>query len=683
MLSLLFLLIFSFDIIQGAENIDSERINKLFFEAGHYCSSSLKNYFLKQCSSTKPKKLNSRDLAALLKSPNLNWDQTCNVLLNLLDMNYRTFSIIVGVLAENHPTTLLPIPPKLDVKFRELELDHIKNAKLYEQSGYRLNWPMHAKVLNLFCAIFNLNNYRPQFGGKRASFDIFHPDDEKFLIKILHELFTNMANLFQTRIPQLEQLGNVMFVQSLLLYPDSSHTVKDESLMKILEQINSKKLFVMIKCERNHYVSIILTEDLIFVGDCSPEIEINSGIVKFTFKSIDLPLLKSLIEAEDSNMILSQNENLERAECFHLAPMQQSGKCLLNAWLLALFTSCHLLNVDENFFKGFKKSLKINIWKSLSSIYINPELDPESKELIRSTLIKAYFKFNIESNQHYILPKDFGALSDNDILENFQDLYAIGLHRNLDYSQIFNLWEYSIAVARYQRKSSKRTNGEVYLEGCLKRREFGVSYDDHESFFTTIRMQFGGSGFQEQHLRDPFLTALALVYFENGQGIFEFFSSLNQKQLDYVKKYAISEPHTLLDIFCLRVCQQTDISVRAKDLSLLITLLFSNNYLSIFEFASPNPLYAELLFVEIEDATILTHFFQLLCFERSKNYTEKNFYQMYKLTEELMGTKDYNEVERAIKAQVADIFSRKEGGNLNFRFSWIRSIYLKFRNGAW
>jgi hypothetical protein len=652
MFSLLFLLIFSFNTIQGAEIADSERINKLFFEARHYCSSSLKNYFLKQCSSTKPTKLNNREFVTLLETPNLNWDQTCNVLLNLLDMNYRTFSIIVRVLAENHPTTLLPIPPKLDVKFRELEFDHRKNVKLYKRSGYMLHFPMHITVLNLFCSIFNLNNYRPQFRGKRCSFEDI---DEKYLIPLLQEEFGKMDKYFPFNIPHIKLLGNVLFKQSLILFDDSQHEIKDESLLKILEMVTSGKLFMLIKSERNHYVSIVLTERLIFVGDCSPVMESNSGIVKFTFKSIDLPLLKSLIEADDSNMILSQNGNLERAECFHLAPMQESGKCLLNAWLLALFTSCELLNVDYIFFKRFKRNLKIEIWDYLYCFYTDPETDNEIKELIRLTLKKAYFKFNIKSNEKYILPQGFVALTDKDILENFHDVYTIGLHRNLDYSQMFNLWEYPSAVYRYHQKSSKRTNGEVYLERFLKNRELG------------------GSTVQEQQSRDPFLTALSLVYFENGKGFYEFYSSLNRKQRDYIREYATREPYTLLDILCSNLCRQTDLSIRAKDLSQLIAMQFKSKYLSIFEFASPNPFYAKLLFVEIEDATILTLFFQLLCFERSKNYTEKNLYQMHKLTEQLMSIKAHNEIERAIKVQVAGISSEEESVNLNFRFSWTKS----------
>jgi hypothetical protein len=270
-------------------------------------------------------------------------------------------------------------------------------------------------------------------------------------------------------------------------------------------------------------------------------------------------------------------------------------------------------------------------------------------------LKKAYFKFNIKSNEKYILPQGFVALTDKDILENFHDVYTIGLHRNLDYSQMFNLWEYPSAVYRYHQKSSKRTNGEVYLERFLKNRELG------------------GSTVQEQQSRDPFLTALSLVYFENGKGFYEFYSSLNRKQRDYIREYATREPYTLLDILCSNLCRQTDLSIRAKDLSQLIAMQFKSKYLSIFEFASPNPFYAKLLFVEIEDATILTLFFQLLCFERSKNYTEKNLYQMHKLTEQLMSIKAHNEIERAIKVQVAGISSEEESVNLNFRFSWTKS----------
>jgi hypothetical protein len=182
---------------------------------------------------------------------------------------------------------------------------------------------------------------------------------------------------------------------------------------------------------------------------------------------------------------------------------------------------------------------------------------------------------------------------------------------------------------------------------------------------------------------DPFLTAMAIIIYDDGKGLCEFYKSLNQEQLAHIRNNAKHEINTLLDLYCLMINLKPDLVVSPKDLAALLFLhkKKEEDILSIFDLAEPSKDYSKFLFLRIEPPTILTSLFQIACYEHSKDENEENFIQMEKIAKEMFQMPSNNEYEDMCKLLIAEIppTDPDSCNDIDFRFSWIRSIYLKAR----
>ena len=687
--SSLVLFVFLIKSIECAEIGDSERIHNLFLGANSLSSYKLRNYFHKHCSSPYPLELSEKDLTSLLELPELNWDQTCTVVLNLLDMNYRTFLVIIDLLAEKHPKTLLPLLPKFSPDFKEkviFNLNDKEKENLFRESGYDVIFPAETvseeqsiNLLRVFCAVFGLKNFKPQIGGRKIGFE--GSSDESLILGVLHIVFWDTCKQLQTENqPLFKKFGDLVFEKSIVITEAPESPFKLEVAKKILNRIQSGKIYCATKSERKHSISVVLSNNTIFIGDSSRE-DGTGGILKFTFKSIDFFLIKSLILTDNAEQTLFQSKDLERVEPFHFFSPQRSDHFILRAWLMTIFITGKLLEVGDDFYRIFKRNLKTYSWSLISREYERvPVEEPHLKKILACALIKAFIIMNVKNNDQFPLPRDIPPkIDDSIILENSQEFYNIKTWKDLDYLKPFapryeisQEMRYS-AMQKGLARNKKVTNGEVYLRDVLK------DYHNRKDLEYGIKRIFCKLGLSEgSGERDPFLIALALVYFDCGKGLREFYLSLNKEQRAHVTKYANGGLYyTLMDIFCLSINDQSNPRISSKDLSSLLLLHDETDILSMFEVAQLVYLYSKFLFLQVDSPTISTHYFLLVCFEHSSHYTEENYFQMMKIANEVLKMPALVREEENLRLEVSSIADPGAYENLNFRFNWIKSIFLK------
>lgn len=152
--------------------------------------------------------MNKEELISLFENPNLNWDQTCTVILSLLDVTRRDLYSIVPILADMHPKTLLQLLHRLNPSLKIFMILDEKYESIFAESGYNLiyysifvNDKNTALLLKLFCQIFNLTTFRPVIEGKKISFDGCYQDEENILSSNLYRVFSDAAQMF----PENEQ----------------------------------------------------------------------------------------------------------------------------------------------------------------------------------------------------------------------------------------------------------------------------------------------------------------------------------------------------------------------------------------------------------------------------------------------------------------------------------------------
>jgi hypothetical protein len=667
--------------------VEAERINNLFLGASSYSNYKLRNYLLKHCrSDAVPQILNENELGYLLENPNLNWAQTCTAVLHLLDLKHRTFLQINPILAQNHPKTLLPLIPRLDPTLKLIEIFNPKHEIAFTESGYNLIYSSNfvsdnntVLLLKLFCQVFSLKNFRPVIEGKKINLEGCIFDEEEVLLGNLHQVYLETVGTYPSKDGQnLKKVGQLVFNQSKIVVNLPEYKFTKEIVENILGKLQSEGIVVLSKSERLHRLSVVLSGNSIYVGDVFRLNEDISGIVKFNFRVIDFQLIESLLFTEFTDLTLSQNENFMHKEPFHYALPLRSGNCILKAWLMALATTCKLLNIDAEFYKTFKLNLKIHFWKLMIQTYENTPLEP-----IREAMMSLFINLNVNNNKHFPLPLNIPILDDTKVLEYIKDLYDIKFYKNPEFYFFPTLSNgsekektfYHQIMKRGAEWKKRKTNIEDYLKGVLN------NYKRRNGLPTAV-MNFFSKSIANEELKkeDPYLVAVALIYFEGGKGLWEFYKSLDENQLAYVRKYANKELCTLLDMYCAWVYELPNPKINFRDLHALLYLHNDiDSLLRVLDISHIDRRYARFLFLQIDEPNMFTLFFQLCCFERSRYFTEEYFQKALQIAKEIMCMPQDDDDHMTMKLSIAMITDDDEYGDPEYMFNWMRSNYLKIR----